>query len=1211
MKNGRLALEFSKEFESSVNIAYDFDNAKKIERFIPTSQGIRFIGDTVSSALGNADGGENRARILIGAYGKGKSYIVLEALSLLHDNPSLSKSFAKIAGEIEKRDPSVANKIRQYLKKKRRLLPVIVNGNSSSVSQSFLAALKSALNRAELKKLMPETHFEAAARMIEKWESKYPETLAKFNASASVRAGRFKENLRRFDANSLEEFQSLYPSLTSGGEFNPFSGFDVVEIFDNVNDALCRSGKYDGIFVVYDEFGKYLESSIAQATVKDVKLLQDFAERAVRSAGNSGGKGQLHLLLICHKEIENYIDALPKQKVDGWRGVSERFRHIRLYNAYSESYELISSAILKDSAEWKNFKAIHRGHLEKLKEDWFGKSGKLFQGEESAETVIWGCYPMHPVTTYILPRLSEKVAQNERTLFTFLSGSGKNALPALCRGWNFEKGVRKFPFFTPDVLFDYFEHQLQSECMGGAEREFLATSGALQKLEADSLEAKIVKTVFLVYFLNQFERMPPSADFIYSLFREAGFSKEDIDFAVKDLTGKWGILYLNVHNHYFQIKMNSGADISRMISDAMEKRKSSVKTVDVLNTFLAERYLYPSEYNVRNKMTRFFRVEFVRNDDLQNFPQKLEKEDFADGYFFAVYNGEKQEDGSSLLRKVQKLSKENGRCIFAVPRVPCKGTESVLRKYDAVGFLISQQPEGSIVLDELEIVRSDLSEELNRIEKRYLQPEEGCVDYVVRGSLQKLYRKSELVKLLSQKCGEIFGKTPVVNNESLNKNRLTGAAQKSRAKLVDAILSSSQGNLGLSGTGQEISFMRSALVVPGILDAAAERKRFCLSPKAPNFKEMFSLLENFVRRAEKKPVSFGGLLKDLSDASGGIGLRKGVIPVYLAVVLSLYEKMSVLKKGGMEVPLDAQSLAEVVESPEDFTLHVEKWNDEKSRYVQELERLFADGVEEREKSWSGYAYLVNAMLRWYRSLSQYAKSLREKPDSDFLNVLKSAVGGTQEILFERIPKVFGNAQADSSVFEKIREVKAHFDAEQGRLEERLVAKTAKILSGKVAEGKSLKNLIADFLQKISPSAKSHVFENGAHALLAVYRNSLEENDSHKIVRNLAKTLTGLFPDDWGRGNEDVYVSTLIEWNASLQNFDGNAGKGKLNSAEGDYVVKFSGENSIGGKSFSKVTCSRRARLLEEEISRTMDEVGQSVSQAEKRQILMELLEKMC
>lgn len=429
----------SKNFQTSVNIAFDFDNAQKLADFIPTSEAIKFIDEAVLSARNINQTEEktsekkdslSRAGILIGPYGKGKSYIVLETLSLLYNNPDLKNVFESLAKKIAEKNPDTAENVRQYVKSGTRLLPVVINGNSQSLAQSFLYALHLTLKNKEFENLMPETHFESAVKMIEKWENEYPETLEKFNNLASVKSGEFKRQLLTYNSDFFAEFEKLYPSLTSGSEFNPFSGFDVVEVYEKVCKKLCETGNYDGIFVVYDEFGKYLESSIAQATVKDTKLLQDFAERCDRS-----GKNQLHLLLICHKEIENYIDILPKQKVDGWKGVSERFRHIHLYNNYSEVYSLIRAAIIKNPDEWEKFCSKNKAQFENLKNIWFGSSFRLFSNLDFdvGQTILFGCYPLHPVTSYILPRLSEKVAQNERTLFTFLSGNDKNGFASLIK----------------------------------------------------------------------------------------------------------------------------------------------------------------------------------------------------------------------------------------------------------------------------------------------------------------------------------------------------------------------------------------------------------------------------------------------------------------------------------------------------------------------------------------------------------------------------------------------------------------------------------------------------------------------------------------------------------------------------------------------------------------------------------------------------------
>ncbi len=1265
---GNKMIAASTNFQSSVNIAFDFDNAKKIEGFIPTSEAVKFIDKAVLSTKNAA--GENaenaksakRAGILIGPYGKGKSYIVLETLSLLYNNPELKEVFEGLAEKIKEKNPGAAQNILEYIKSRKRLLPIVINGNSQSLAQSFLYALNLTLKRKEFKNLMPETHFESATKMIEKWESEYPETLEKFNRLASVKTEEFKRQLLNYNPDFFEEFEKLYPSLTSGSEFNPFSGFDIAEVYEKTCRKLCETGLYDGIFVVYDEFGKYLESSIAHATVKDTKLLQDFAEMCDRS-----GKEQIHLLLICHKEIENYIDILPKQKVDGWKGVSERFNHIHLYNNYSEVYSLISAAILKKSDEWKNFCEKNRNQFENLKNVWFKGSFRLFSNLEESflDTILYGAYPLHPVTTYILPRLSEKIAQNERTLFTFLSGNDKNGFSSLIEktcadGEKFLQNS-KIILFTPDILFDYFENLLFAESYTSEiKKYYLVASAILRQTEKSSLESKIVKTLSLIYCLNQFERLSPDLNFLFALYDDAGFSREEIRAAVKKLSEK-GFVYLNVHNNYLQLKANSGIDVPSLISDCVEKRRRTVGIVDILNNFNTQKFIYPVSYNVKNKMTRYFRFVFISEKEF------MSKEDWAgssknfncDGCVFAVFkdfesdsrSGEGDFETDAVIEKAKKVSSKNKNLVFVISKFEENFTEK-LRRFDSVAFLRSQilttseKPADSVLFDEYDLIYQDLHEVIKQIVHSYIQPERNLALYVSLGEEQRLYRKSDFTNLVSKICLEIFCRTPVVNNEMLNKNCLTGAATKSRAKLLDAMLNSPFMDLGLSGSGQEVSFMRSALLLPGILkkcekdSGSAEKTVFNLEPKTEDskndekFKNLFALIKEFFARAEEKEISFLELFEMLENEENGISLRRGLIPLYIAAVVSSFAKNVVFRKNGIEVPVNAQSLTEIAESPADFFVRVVQWNDEKQDYIGKMEKLFCDFVIESEKKSNGYFYLVNAMVRWYRSLPRYTKQMK-KSDADngyfsFLNILKQGGYGANEILFEKIPSVFKSGkteEGDFEIIENIKKAKNFFDTALENLAEKIVIETKKVFDRNAGQ-KSLKNVFAEFCTKLDPKIENQIFENGAHSLLKVYKQA--GNDEKQIIGEMAKVLTGLSLDDWNDETFDVFFArldelnnTLLEFKGSLpenseksgsENAGGSFGPAKLagESAE-NYEICFAGNEgeSAKTKSFKKVECSIRAKSLEEEIWRTFEEMGQSVTEAEKRQVLVSLLEKLC
>ena len=67
-------------FQYSVNISYDLNNDEKLKNFIPTQSALNLLEDILLSMHPTST---ERARVLIGAYGKGKSHIVLTILSMI------------------------------------------------------------------------------------------------------------------------------------------------------------------------------------------------------------------------------------------------------------------------------------------------------------------------------------------------------------------------------------------------------------------------------------------------------------------------------------------------------------------------------------------------------------------------------------------------------------------------------------------------------------------------------------------------------------------------------------------------------------------------------------------------------------------------------------------------------------------------------------------------------------------------------------------------------------------------------------------------------------------------------------------------------------------------------------------------------------------------------------------------------------------------
>lgn len=405
--------------------------------------------------------------------------------------------FEKLLPAIQKRD-KLNRLIQNYYASDNKLLPVIITGSNTSLTQAFLLALQQTLKENDLLNIMPDTNYKAAVSVIERWKNDFPDTYQQFKNKITDSISSFVSRLEDYDIKAYEEFERIYPSLTAGSTFNPFVGFDVVQLYESVVQALKPHG-YTGIYVIYDEFSKYLEANISEASVSDTKMLQDFAEKCNRS-----GKNQMHLMLISHKEIANYIDRLPKQKVDGWRGVSERFTHIHLNNNFTQTYEIIATVIQKNQKLWNLFCTEHKKEFNALARRY--ETHRIFSDmqADSVEHTIAACYPLHPVSTFILPRLSERVAQNERTLFTFLSANGQATLPSFLKQYH----DSEFSVVTPDLIYDYFEPLFKKEISNGTLHDiYFLTSTILNQLDDDSLEEKLVKTLSLIYMLEQFEKL--------------------------------------------------------------------------------------------------------------------------------------------------------------------------------------------------------------------------------------------------------------------------------------------------------------------------------------------------------------------------------------------------------------------------------------------------------------------------------------------------------------------------------------------------------------------------------------------------------------------------------------------------------------------------------------------------------------------------------
>jgi len=559
------------------------------------------------------------------------------------------------------------------------------------------------------------------------------------------------------------------------------------------------------------------------------------------------------------------------------------------------------------------------------------------------------------------------------------------------------------------------------------------------------------------------------------------------------------------------------------------------------------------------------------------------------------------------------------RMVLIIPKIFNPMSSHIL-EYKVIKGLRDSIIEDILLREEYDIFLDDIENIVFSFILSYTRPEMSKSQYYYKGEKRNFTKKSQLTSLLSGICEEVYFNTPIINNEQINKNEISSIANKSRSKLVSAILESElKINLGMTGTGQEISIMRSALVNTGILINLDSSPSINLSPADYKIRFVLDTIKDFFSGDQDSELKqFIDLYNRLLEPEFGIGIKKGLIPIYIAVVLHYLKGDATIISNGNEEKINADLLNAINENPANYVVMVENWDSEKLNYIKKLEDIFCVYINEKEKVFNSYLYVVAGMNRWYMSLPKYSKEIEIIYEGQgltasivpiemrrFLGLLRNN-SNPRDLLFEKFLVTF-NTENLGILAEKIEESKRFYDSVLEYLTHALTF-DIKVLFDNSEEGATLKPILIDWYEGLNKSTRNHIFSNGENSIFEIIDTI--SYDDNLTVQKLSKAITGLRTEDW---TSDTPQNFIDHMNLIKKNIEGFNNKDNVKGQEtGLYKIMFVGND--GGdqvKSFAKTEYSAKAKLLLNDINTSIEEMGQSISNQEKRQVLMELLEKLC
>ena len=222
-------------------------------------------------------------------------------------------------------------------------------------------------------------------------------------------------------------------------------------------------------------------------------MLQALAEHACK-----GQQVNLYVFALLHQSFEQYAKGLGENLKSEWSKVQGRFEEIPFLNRRSRCFSVVSSAFESNLSKKEiSFVKDSLSPIVSILHDIKALPGVMSKAE--SKDLFNKCYPLHPVTAILLPLLCQKVAQNERTLFSYLGSHEESG---------FQQTILKLSkvgdFIYPHNVFDYFVAN-QSSVMTDhlTHRRWVEVVTAIERLGDSKIEViNLLKTIGILNIIG-------------------------------------------------------------------------------------------------------------------------------------------------------------------------------------------------------------------------------------------------------------------------------------------------------------------------------------------------------------------------------------------------------------------------------------------------------------------------------------------------------------------------------------------------------------------------------------------------------------------------------------------------------------------------------------------------------------------------------------
>lgn len=764
----------------------------------------------------------------------------------------------------------------------------------------------------------------------------------------------------------------------------------------------CVSDGRRGLLLIIDEMGVFMSYALKH---NGFNFLQELAEAAARS------KGALIVLGIQHQSFDAYLSDYSREIRDEWAKVQGRFETYSISPSVFETLSLIGSSIAHS-----DYQPADPDLAERCAALLFGRTPQFL---ETISRSFAKCLPLHPVSAVLLCALAKSsYGQNERSIFSFLSSAEPFSFHEFLQSENSDSQQ----LYSPYLLFDYIKaNQTSLLSLSKHGHQWEESCQVVQRAEKSctALEIQLIKTIAVIDLLGGIYSLGATDEILQNCVEASSWEFTE---AIQHLTLIKAVIRKTFDNSYGMF-MGSDFDFDEEFGQAYAKTEISLVSVQKFMTD-HERVIAKRHY-VQTGSLRWFAIRPVLDSDLQQTVAAVKTRNDCAGAVLIVYVTD-IDRFAGIREQIEVITQDN--VLFCL----CRRSAEVIRLSRSIAAL--------------EVLRQDKRLEGDHVARREIQLRLNCVLNravdLISGSItsSEIYHQgsrlacsslSDLSSVVSRICDQIFTAAPVLNNELINRNKLSSNIAAARKLLLKAMVEhTEQENLGFTGTPAEYCIYNSLFKASTIhrCDEASGRYYFDTTAASlpSSVRQLFEETINFIRsRAEVQSTEIFELWQQRP-----FGLKKGPQPLLLlAFMLSQPHNLAVYLEKIFITELDDSFVDEFIVSPERVSL---KWYGDSADSSSLLENTAAavESVTARAVPRQPLA-VARALVRFVLTLPGLTqRTFRVSRDAQTLKTVISNANDPIDLIYTALPKICPDLSRDGTYLTELMQELHNFYGRQ-------------------------------------------------------------------------------------------------------------------------------------------------------------------------------------